>query len=99
MASTAPLSTIWPDASRTPLVRVSARKGMNSTTWSARLRNPASSAAPAGAFSSARRLRASSTIERPSGVSSWIEVTRAAVTASCSETPGAAVIDAASRFP
>ena len=52
-----------------------------------------------GAPNSVRRLRASSTTERPSGVSSCADAMRAAVAASASVTPGAAVIEAARRLP
>ena len=83
----------------TPLVRVSARKAISSTMASLSLANAASSPTPAGRPSSASRLRASSTTERPSGVSSLIDDTSAASVASASETPSAGVIDAASRLP
>jgi len=64
-----------------------------------RAAKPGSSWVPAGAPSAASRSRASVTIERPSGVSSRIEATSAAVRAAVSDTPGAAVIEAAIRFP
>ncbi len=72
---------------------------MSSAIRAASVARPASSPVPAGALSSARRVRASSAIERPSGVSSWTEAMSAAVTAVTSSTPGAAVIEAASRLP
>ena len=62
---------------------------MSSAIVSPSAAKPASSLVPAGAPSSPRRSRASSTIERPSGVSSWIDDTSAARTASTSVTPGA----------
>ena len=99
MASVAPFRIVAPDAVRTPLVRVSARNGISSAIVAPSVAKPASSPAPPARPSSARRLRARSTTERPSGVSSRIDATRAASTASASGTPGAAVIDAARRLP
>ena len=83
MASTAPLRTSVPSVVRTPLVRVSAAerdRPPRSSPASARSRRhrprpPARRASP-------RRSRASSTMERPSGVSSRIDATSAAVSAS-----------------
>ena len=54
---------------------------------------------PADAPMAARRSRASVTTDRPSGVSSLIDARSAAVTTSASDTPEAAVIDAARRLP
>ena len=95
IASTAPLRTTVPSARITPLVRDCAEKGTTcATAWPAGT-DPAS-AVPASAAS---RVRASSTIERPSGVSSSTEVRRAASTASRSSTPGRGTIRDASRLP
>ncbi len=99
MASLAPLSTSRPSAVRTPLVRVSARNGMSSAMDAVSVARPAASALPAGAPSSARRARARSTTERPSGVSSWMLHSSAAVSTSTSVTPGAAEMLAARRLP
>ena len=99
MASTAPLRIVVPALVLTPLVRVSARNGISSVMLWFMAARPASSPTPAARPSSASRLRASSTIERPSGVSSRIEATSAASTASVSLTPGAGTMDAARRLP
>ena len=70
---------VAPAAVRTPLVRVSARNGISSAIVGGELGEAGSSSVPPGCSSSASRLRARSTIERPSGVSSWIDETSAAV--------------------
>ena len=99
IASTAPLRT-WPPSARVmPLVRVSAVNASTSTIVASSCWKPTSSALPPGAPSSPSRVRASSTIERPSGVSSRIDDTSAAVRAWTSVTPGAATIRDANRLP
>ena len=81
MASTAPLRTMTPEVSFKPLVRVSARNGIASAMVAQRTAKPGSSCVPAGAPSAASRSRARVTMERPSGVSSRIDATSAAVRA------------------
>ena len=55
--------------------------------------------APSGAVATSPWLRAYSMIERPSGVSSPREAIRAARTAACGDTPGAATTSVAMRAP
>ena len=99
MASTAPFSTRSPLTRTTPLARVSALNGCSSAIRASMADRPASSPSPPASLSSARRARASATIERPSGVSSRSEATSAAWRTSPSEIPGAGVIAEASRLP
>ena len=93
MASTAPLRTTVPSTKMTPLVRDWAENG---TIWATAAGAATGTSAPP---SSASRARASSTIERPSGVSSSSDVSRAASTASRSSTPGSATMRDANRLP
>ena len=99
IASTAPLSTVVPPASWTPLVRVSALNGISSAMVAPRAAN-AGVVAVAGRQAELGEALAREVDDRPAlGVSSRIEDTRAARRTSASATPGAGVIDDASRLP
>ena len=98
IASTAPLRTSAPSVVRTPLVRVSARNGISSAMARSAAK-PLSSPVPAGQPELGEPLAGQVDDRAALGVSSRIEATRAAVTASASVTPGAGVIDAARRLP
>ena len=90
MASTAPLRIDRPvgraDAARARLGR---EGDAPRRSWPPVARSPRRRRRHRALRARPRRRRASSTIERPSGVSSRIDATSAAVTASVSSTPGA----------
>ncbi|MMZ56306.1 hypothetical protein D1872_181920 [compost metagenome] len=87
IASTAPLRIFVPSVKLSPDIRVSAVNSIISASRYSRSDQLAS------------RLLASSTIERPSGVSSFTDDCRAANVASCFDTPSIGMNSAAIRFP
>ncbi len=104
IASTAPLRTTVPSVRMTPLVRDSAENGTRVATEgvaaAADFEGAALTPEPETAASrSESRALASSTTDRPSGVSSSSEVSSAASRTSRSATPGSATMRDARRLP